>query len=65
MYKSPCKKCQDRFLGCHDKCTKYQDYNKTLQHEREARATYNRLYFKEGGNSRPSKQITAYRKGVQ
>ena len=23
MYKSPCLNCQDRTLGCHDKCDKY------------------------------------------
>ena len=25
MKEYPCKGCEDRYLGCHDQCAKYQD----------------------------------------
>ena len=40
---SPCKDCPNRYLGCHDKCYKYQafrqardEYNEMVRKEREA-----------------------------
>ena len=26
--KAPCKGCEERVLGCHDQCERYQDYRK-------------------------------------
>lgn len=26
----PCKDCPERFLGCHDRCGKYQTFKKNL-----------------------------------
>lgn len=36
MVTAPCKGCQDRHLGCHGTCEKYQEYKKI--HEEEAAA---------------------------
>lgn len=40
---APCKDCPNRYLGCHDKCYKYQafrqardEYNEMVRKEREA-----------------------------
>lgn len=32
MRLSPCKGCEDRFVGCHDTCEKYQEW----RHEKDA-----------------------------
>lgn len=34
---SPCYKCEDRFVGCHDKCEKYQVWSGEM---REAKQNY-------------------------
>lgn len=47
--KAPCKNCPTRYLGCHDKCYKYQafrqardEYNKVV---RKRNAEYANVYF--------------------
>ena len=27
MSKAPCKNCPDRYLGCHDHCEKYKEFD--------------------------------------
>lgn len=31
----PCKDCKDRYLGCHDRCEKYQQFKKRNDEIRE------------------------------
>lgn len=33
---APCKGCNDRNVGCHSICTKYKEYERTNEFEREA-----------------------------
>lgn len=33
--KAPCKDCENRYVGCHDRCKKYQEYKKQSDEERE------------------------------
>lgn len=35
--KAPCKDCEERFLGCHSQCEKYQEFNRRLIQARKAR----------------------------
>ena len=35
MDKVPCNGCQDRHMGCHGKCEKYQAYRNDLTKENE------------------------------
>lgn len=30
MIKGPCLNCEERYVGCHSKCKKYQQYRKEL-----------------------------------
>lgn len=38
---APCRNCIDRYLGCHDKCDKYQEFraerNRMLEEKRKER----------------------------
>lgn len=44
---SPCKDCKDRYLGCHSKCKKYNNFKKELAKyhvkEQEERKLYEDL----------------------
>lgn len=33
---SPCYKCTDREIGCHDKCSKYRKYRKVIEKANKA-----------------------------
>lgn len=35
--KSPCKDCLDRYVGCHERCSKYLAYKAEREAERQAR----------------------------
>ena len=35
--KSPCKDCPDRYVGCHERCSKYLAYKAEREAERQAR----------------------------
>lgn len=35
MNKSPCKNCQLRYLGCHEKCTSYRSYKEEIAKEKK------------------------------
>jgi len=37
--KSPCLKCEDRELGCHDRCEKYKAFKDELQFIKDKRKT--------------------------
>lgn len=37
----PCKDCQDRHQGCHDKCHGYAEWKSNLEKVNEARRKYN------------------------
>ena len=44
--KAPCKDCQDRHVGCHADCERYQAYAKVFEAAREKRAKRNDVdYF--------------------
>ena len=30
----PCKDCEDRYAGCHAKCSEYADFKKSFEHEK-------------------------------
>ena len=32
---SKCKNCQDRYVGCHDKCEHYKAYKKYIEEKKE------------------------------
>ena len=60
MNVTPCKNCQDRTLGCHDKCEKYIEWkaerqkildkkNEILETETALRGTYTKGYKKLAG----------------
>lgn len=34
---SPCKDCEERVLGCHSTCEKYQEFNAYMEEQRKAR----------------------------
>ena len=34
---APCKDCENRFVGCHSQCEKYQEYNKQQIRVRQER----------------------------
>lgn len=36
MIEAPCRNCTDRYLGCHDRCPKYQKYKKFKNAENRA-----------------------------
>ena len=36
MIKVPCYKCEDRVLGCHEKCEKYLAYKQAKAEEHDA-----------------------------
>lgn len=38
---SPCYKCDDRELPCHDTCDKYVKYRAVMDDERKARIIFN------------------------
>lgn len=31
MLKAPCKQCEERTIGCHKRCKRYQEYKQTRQ----------------------------------
>lgn len=35
MFKSPCKDCTERQLGCHSSCAAYKDFTEKKKKERE------------------------------
>lgn len=39
--KPPCKDCQDRHPGCHDKCPGYAEWKSKLEKVNEERKKYN------------------------
>lgn len=41
LIEAPCKNCDQRKLGCHDRCEKYQEYNKYREEVRK--------YLRNGG----------------
>lgn len=53
--KSPCKDCQDRYIGCHERCNKYQKYKAYCDKLRELRRKESIM-----NNSSPAKD-KAYR----
>lgn len=40
MIKPPCKGCQERYPGCHDRCLEFKDYKRKLAEAKEARDRY-------------------------
>lgn len=34
MIKSPCKNCNDRFIGCHGSCCKYLEFKSISNYEK-------------------------------
>lgn len=43
----PCKDCEDRELGCHSKCKKYQEYTEKMKEIHKAKDDwYNNTYWK-------------------
>ena len=38
MLKAPCKNCPDRYLGCHDHCEKYREFDEERKRIRELAA---------------------------
>lgn len=38
MKNVPCRYCESRVLGCHDRCDKYIEYKRERERIREARA---------------------------
>ena len=57
MYKSPCKDCKKRVLGCHDTCPDYQNYKQNNDTIRKNRRIEHMKYTKRGGTERLSKQM--------
>ena len=45
---APCMGCEERYFGCHSKCSKYQEFRAKRDKENEARvkAAEARYYFK-------------------
>lgn len=41
---SPCKDCPDRYLGCHDRCEKYQAFKKDKNNYKEELAKTKEKY---------------------
>lgn len=37
----PCKVCEERYPGCHDKCEKYKEWKANLEKVNEERRKYN------------------------
>ena len=49
MLKAPCKDCTERYLGCHDHCEKYKEFDvvrKRLNEEKLVRQQTNYDLFK-------------------
>ena len=40
MIQSPCIECQERKIGCHEKCFKYIFYRVRLKQEKQRRSEY-------------------------
>ena len=45
MLKAPCKDCPDRYLGCHDHCDKFKEYDVERKRIRELKAKLGRTSF--------------------
>jgi len=45
--KSPCLKCEDRELGCHDKCESYKEFRAKLQDMKDRQSAANNYEHKE------------------
>lgn len=48
MEKSPCKGCDERYLGCHSKCSKYKEFRTAKDKEIEEnlkRARFNNAFY--------------------
>lgn len=43
--KAPCKGCEKRYPGCHDKCEGYQAYAKDREQIRANRTKLNNVYY--------------------
>lgn len=46
---TPCKDCQDRFVGCHSQCDKYSAFRKQvdmINHNRKVDSSINRFKIK-------------------
>ena len=39
----PCKDCQDRHPGCHDKCHRYAEWKSKLEKVNDERRKYNQM----------------------
>lgn len=49
MEKSPCKDCDERYLGCHSKCSKYKEFRAAKDKEIEEnlkRARFHSAFYK-------------------
>ena len=49
MEKSPCKGCDERYLGCHSKCAKYKEFRAAKDKEIEEnlkRARFHSAFYK-------------------
>lgn len=56
----PCYKCEKRYLGCHDRCSKYQEFrqnrNKFLKEQRKRNdLKYDYYYYKRDAIKRMSR----------
>ena len=40
---SPCKDCNDRYPGCHDKCPGYAEWKSKIKKVNDERKKYNQL----------------------
>lgn len=61
--KSPCYKCEERFLGCHSICESYRDFQKfcdTISEKRrnDTKEFYNELDY----HHRAYKRVVNYRR---
>ena len=44
LIQSPCLYCQDRFVGCHDRCGLYKEYREEIEKQSERRRQAIREY---------------------
>ena len=45
VYNAPCKGCEERYLGCHDRCPKYAEFKKRHEAVKKKWKDYYRPYI--------------------
>lgn len=61
MFKSPCKGCEYRVIGCNSTCAAYIKYSCSRKEERETRDIYGDVYgYVKDNNNRIKRSIGKY-----